>query len=143
MENKSFSMPRLNTKITKVSWVISILNKILIPNRYKPVSTSKTLKYYKDSLHNFLTINLLNYIRWKPIDSEKTQQHWMSKWPKKHASQIYYHVCAGGITMDCGIATFRHAAEERNHMMKILEYILNRGSQSQCYSCTATDPVSK
>jgi hypothetical protein len=42
-------------KIAKVSWVISILNKILItiPNRYKPVSTSKTLKYYKDSLHNF------------------------------------------------------------------------------------------
>jgi hypothetical protein len=45
--------------------LLAFLNKILItiPNRYKPVSTSKTLKYYKDSLHNFLTINLLNYIR--------------------------------------------------------------------------------
>ena len=47
-----------------------------------------------------------------------------------HASQIYlsYAAWADGHGM-AGIANFlfRHAQEERNHMMKILEYILKRG----------------
>jgi ferritin len=47
-----------------------------------------------------------------------------------HASQIYlsYAAWASGEGYD-GIANFlfRHAQEERNHMMKILEYILQRG----------------
>lgn len=49
-----------------------------------------------------------------------------------HASQIYlsYAVWADGLGYG-GIANFlfRHAAEERNHMMKILEYILKRGAK--------------
>src|ERR1044071_176009 len=49
-----------------------------------------------------------------------------------HASQIYlsYAAWADGQGME-GIANFlfRHAQEERNHMMKILEYILKRGGQ--------------
>lgn len=51
-----------------------------------------------------------------------------------HASQIYLaygawanHERFGGI----GNFLFRHAQEERNHMMKILEYILKRGAQVQ------------
>ncbi len=49
-----------------------------------------------------------------------------------HASQIYLSYAAwmenkgyGGIAN----FLFRHAQEERNHMMKILEYILKRGAQ--------------
>lgn len=49
-----------------------------------------------------------------------------------HASQIYlaYAAWANSQGFD-GIANFlfRHAQEERNHMMKILEYILNRGAE--------------
>ena len=49
-----------------------------------------------------------------------------------HASQIYlsYAAWADGHGMS-GIANFlfRHAQEERNHMMKILEYILKRGGK--------------
>ena len=49
-----------------------------------------------------------------------------------HASQIYlsYAAWADGRGME-GIANFlfRHAQEERNHMMKILEYILKRGGK--------------
>ncbi len=49
-----------------------------------------------------------------------------------HASQIYlsYAAWADGQGM-AGIANFlfRHAQEERNHMMKILEYILKRGGK--------------
>lgn len=49
-----------------------------------------------------------------------------------HASQIYLSYAAwaekGGFS---GIANFlfRHAQEERNHMMKLLEYILKRGAE--------------
>ncbi|HEY6063323.1 MAG TPA: ferritin [Chitinophagaceae bacterium] len=50
-----------------------------------------------------------------------------------HASQIYlsYAAWAEGQGFG-GIANFlfRHAQEERNHMMKILEYILKRGAQA-------------
>jgi ferritin len=57
-----------------------------------------------------------------------------------HASQIYLSYGAWADNNGfSGIANFlfRHAAEERNHMMKMLEYILNRGkSHSYCYSCT-------
>ena len=49
-----------------------------------------------------------------------------------HASQIYlsYASWAAGQGYD-GIANFlfRHAQEERNHMMKFLEYILSRGAK--------------
>ncbi|MEO5777448.1 MAG: ferritin [Flavobacterium sp.] len=49
-----------------------------------------------------------------------------------HASQIYlsYAAWADGEGFG-GIANFlfRHAGEERNHMMKILEYILKRGAK--------------
>jgi len=48
-----------------------------------------------------------------------------------HASQIYLSFAAwADSTGYDGIANFlfRHAQEERNHMMKILEYILERGA---------------
>ena len=49
-----------------------------------------------------------------------------------HASQIYLSYAAWADSQGCGgIANFlfRHANEERNHMMKILEYILKRGGE--------------
>jgi ferritin len=49
-----------------------------------------------------------------------------------HASQIYlsYGAWASAKGFD-GVANFlfRHAQEERNHMMKVLEYILRRGGE--------------
>jgi ferritin len=64
-----------------------------------------------------------------------------------HASQIYLSYA---VWADCqgyeGIANFlfRHAEEERNHMMKILEYILERGAKAKVMAIPApdTDPVS-
>jgi len=51
-----------------------------------------------------------------------------------HASQIYlsYGAWAAGEGYD-GIANFlwRHSQEERNHMIKILEYILERGAKAK------------
>ena len=49
-----------------------------------------------------------------------------------HASQIYLSYAAWADSQGFGgIANFlfRHANEERNHMMKILEYILKRGAK--------------
>src|SRR6476620_5541760 len=49
-----------------------------------------------------------------------------------HASQIYLSYAAWADNHGfAGIANFlfRHAQEERNHMMKILEYILKRGAE--------------
>jgi ferritin len=49
-----------------------------------------------------------------------------------HAAQIYLSYGAWADKQGCGgIANFlfRHSAEERNHMMKILEYILERGGE--------------
>src|ERR1700759_3832390 len=49
-----------------------------------------------------------------------------------HASQIYLSYAAWADSEGFGgIANFlfRHAQEERNHMMKILEYILKRGAK--------------
>ena len=49
-----------------------------------------------------------------------------------HASQIYLSYAAWADSSGySGIANFlfRHAAEERNHMMKLLEYILKRGAK--------------
>ena len=51
-----------------------------------------------------------------------------------HASQIYLSYAAWASSRGfSGIANFlfRHAQEERNHMMKILEYILKRGAEVQ------------
>ena|SRR6218665_1208819 len=60
-----------------------------------------------------------------------------------HASQIYLSYAAwadnegyGGISN----FLFRHAAEERNHMMKILEYILKRGAKAQVVAIPAPPP---
>ena len=50
-----------------------------------------------------------------------------------HASQIYLSYAAWADNLGYGgVANFlfRHAAEERNHMMKILEYILKRGARA-------------
>jgi ferritin len=49
-----------------------------------------------------------------------------------HASQIYLSYAAWADNQGLrGTANFlfRHAQEERNHMMKILEYILKRGAE--------------
>ena len=49
-----------------------------------------------------------------------------------HASQIYLSYAAWADDQGyAGVANFlfRHAQEERNHMMKILEYILKRGAK--------------
>lgn len=51
-----------------------------------------------------------------------------------HASQIYLSYAAWADNNGFGgIANFlfRHANEERNHMMKILEYILKRGAEAK------------
>ncbi len=51
-----------------------------------------------------------------------------------HASQIYLSYAAWADSKGfAGIANFlfRHAQEERNHMQKILEYILKRGAQAE------------
>ena len=63
-----------------------------------------------------------------------------------HASQIYlsYAAWADNEGYD-GIANFlfRHANEERNHMMKLLEYILQRGAKVKIEAIPAppSDPV--
>jgi len=64
----------------------------------------------------------------KPITAALNAQ--MTK--EAHASQVYlsyaawaHHQGYGGIAQ----FLFRHAEEERNHMMKILEYILKRGAK--------------
>ncbi|HTB30616.1 MAG TPA: ferritin [Bacteroidia bacterium] len=54
-----------------------------------------------------------------------------------HASQIYLSFAAWADNQGYGgIANFlfRHAQEERNHMMKILEYILKRGAEVEVAS---------
>jgi ferritin len=60
-----------------------------------------------------------------------------------HASQIYlsYAAWADGEGYG-GIANFlfRHAQEERNHMMKILEYILERGGTVKVEAIPAPPP---
>ena len=64
-----------------------------------------------------------------------------------HASQIYisYASWAASEGYD-GIANFlfRHAQEERNHMMKIVEYIIQRGAKVQVEAIPAPlpDPAS-
>ncbi len=64
-----------------------------------------------------------------------------------HASQIYlsYAAWADGEGYS-GISNFlfRHAAEERNHMMKVLEYILKRGAKVRVVAIPppAADPSS-
>ncbi len=64
-----------------------------------------------------------------------------------YASQIYLSYAAWAANEGYeGIANFlfRHAQEERNHMMKILEYILKRGSKAKVVAIPAPDanPVS-
>ncbi len=64
-----------------------------------------------------------------------------------HASQIYLSYASWADRQGCGgIANFlfRHANEERNHMMKILEYILKRGGAVKITSIPAPpeDPKS-
>src|ERR1700722_9600966 len=49
-----------------------------------------------------------------------------------HASQIYLSYAAWADSRGYGGTAnflFQHAQEERNHMMKILEYILKRGAE--------------
>lgn len=63
-----------------------------------------------------------------------------------HASQIYLSYAAWADSQGLGgVANFlfRHAQEERNHMMKILEYILKRGGQVKVTAIPAppADPV--
>ncbi len=59
-----------------------------------------------------------------------------------HASQIYLSYAAWADSNGYGgIANFlfRHANEERNHMMKILEYILKRGAKVKVTAIPAPD----
>jgi ferritin len=63
-----------------------------------------------------------------------------------HASQVYLSYAAWSDHQGFGgIATFlfRHAQEERNHMMKILEYILKRGAEVKVIAIPAppTNPT--
>lgn len=60
-----------------------------------------------------------------------------------HASQIYLSYAAWADSQGFGgVANFlfRHANEERNHMMKILEYILKRGAEVQVTAIPAPPP---
>jgi ferritin len=64
-----------------------------------------------------------------------------------HASQIYLSYASWADSNGySGIANFlfRHAAEERNHMMKLLEYILKRGAKVKITAIPAptADPKS-
>ncbi|MFT4666064.1 MAG: ferritin [Ulvibacter sp.] len=64
-----------------------------------------------------------------------------------HASQIYLSYASWADSNGySGIANFlfRHGAEERNHMMKLLEYILKRGAKVKVTAIPAptSDPVS-
>lgn len=64
-----------------------------------------------------------------------------------HAAQIYLSYGAWADNNGySGIANFlfRHAAEERNHMMKLLEYILTRGAKVKVTAIPepASDPTS-
>ncbi len=59
-----------------------------------------------------------------------------------HAAQIYLSYAAWADDKGYGgIANFlfRHAHEERNHMMKILEYILERGAKAKISAIPAPD----
>ncbi|MEO6315217.1 MAG: ferritin [Chitinophagaceae bacterium] len=60
-----------------------------------------------------------------------------------HASQIYLSYAAWASSSGYGgIANFlfRHAQEERNHMMKVLEYILQRGGTVKVTAVPAPPP---
>lgn len=60
-----------------------------------------------------------------------------------HASQIYLSYGAWADSEGyAGISNFlfRHAQEERNHMMKILEYILERGAKVKIEAIPAVPP---
>ena len=60
-----------------------------------------------------------------------------------HASQIYLsYACWAAGQGYGGIANFlfRHAQEERNHMMKVLEYILERGGTVKVEAIPAPSP---
>ena len=60
-----------------------------------------------------------------------------------HASQIYLSYAAWADSKGFGgIANFlfRHAQEERNHMMKLLEYILKRGAEVKVTAIPAPPP---
>lgn len=64
-----------------------------------------------------------------------------------HASQIYLSYAVWADSQGYGgIANFlfRHAAEERNHMMKVLEYIMKRGAKANVVAIPAppSDPTS-
>ena len=64
-----------------------------------------------------------------------------------HASQIYLSYAAWADNQGYGGISnflFRHAAEERNHMMKLLEYILKRGAKAKVVAIPAppSDPTS-
>src|ERR1700733_14329061 len=60
-----------------------------------------------------------------------------------HASQIYLSLASWADNAGYeGISNFlfRHAQEERNHMMKILEYILERGAEVKIEAIPAPGP---
>ncbi len=60
-----------------------------------------------------------------------------------HASQIYLSYAAWAAVQGFdGISNFlfRHAQEERNHMMKVLEYILERGGEVKVDAIPAPPP---
>ena len=60
-----------------------------------------------------------------------------------HASQFYLSYAAWADNSGYGgVANFlfRHAQEERNHMMKILEYILKRGGEAKVTAIPAPPP---
>ncbi len=64
-----------------------------------------------------------------------------------HAAQVYLSYGAWAERQGCGgVANFlfRHSSEERNHMMKILEYILKRGGEAKVAAIPAppADPSS-
>jgi len=57
-----------------------------------------------------------------------------------HAAQIYLAYGAWATTQGFGGTAnflFRHAQEERNHMTKILEYILQRGAEASVIAIPA------
>lgn len=75
----------------------------------------------------------------KTMEAALNQQ--MTK--EAHASQIYLSYASWASKEGYGgIANFlfRHAQEERNHMMKILEYILKRGAEVKVDTIPAPPP---
>ena len=111
--------------------------------RKNPVSALQTgfLRFGREFVYySILQINNMNTNRLsKTLEAALNAQ--MTK--EAHASQIYLSYGAWADSKGFGGTAnflFRHAQEERNHMMKVLEYILKRGGEVTVTAIPAPPP---